>query len=106
MPHAQQASRKRIAGRCRVRPSNTIKGFGRGKYNGTFSSSGTSDTFSYTAGIDLDLTFRVSPFCITSGTMEVRRVVSTSAGGLDGLSDRGAKYTWTGCNTVTVAASL
>lgn len=82
----------------------TIVGQGRSAFSGSASSGGSSYTYEYTAGFDANLTYQASPYCITGGTLEIRRTLNgTSNAGSVPVHDAGAKYTWTGCGAVTVA---
>lgn len=86
--------------------ASTIKGNGRSTASGHYSGSGTTYDFQYTTGFDADLTYGTNPFCITSGTLEIRRTLNGSSNaGATPVHDAGAKYTWTGCNAVAVATS-
>jgi hypothetical protein len=83
-----------------------IKGDGRSTASGHYSGSGTTYDFQYTTGFDVDLSYGTNPFCITSGTLEVRRTLNSSSNaGVTPVHDAGAKYTWTGCGVVMVATS-
>jgi hypothetical protein len=82
----------------------TIVGQGRSAFSGSASSNGQSYSYQYTAGFDANLTYQASPYCITGGTLEIRRTLNgTSSSGSVPVHDAGAKYTWTGCGAVTVA---
>jgi hypothetical protein len=85
--------------------SSTIVGQGRSAFNGHLVSNGTTYDYQYTAGFDANLTYQSTPsFCITGGTLEIRRTLngSSNAGAVP-VHDAGAKYTWSGCGSVTVA---
>ena len=83
--------------------SSTIVGQGRSSFNGSASSNGTTYSYQYTAGFDANLTYQASPYCITGGTLEIRRTLNSSTNSQAiPVHDAGAKYTWTGCNQVTV----
>jgi len=82
----------------------TIVGQGRSAFSGSASANGQSYSYQYTAGFDANLTYQSSPYCITGGTLEIRRTLNgTSSSGSVPVHDAGAKYTWTGCGAVTVA---
>ncbi len=85
--------------------SSTIVGQGRSSFNGHYVSGSTTIDYQYTAGFDANLTYQSSPsYCITGGTLEIRRTLNSSSNAQAvPIRDAGAKYTWTGCNTVTVA---
>lgn len=82
----------------------TITGLGRSAYHYTGSYQNITYSYDYTAAMDLNLTFQRNPFCITGGTLEIRRVLnSTTNGSATPVHDSALKYTWTACNTYTVA---
>lgn len=82
----------------------TIVGQGRSAFTGHAASGSTTYDYQYTAGFDANLTYQASPYCITGGTLEIRRTLNgTSNAGAVPVHDAGAKYTWTGCGAVTVA---
>jgi hypothetical protein len=82
----------------------TIVGQGRSSFSGHASSGSTTYDYQYTAGFDANLTYQSSPYCITGGTLEIRRTLNgTSNAGAVPVHDAAAKYTWTGCGSVTVA---
>jgi hypothetical protein len=82
----------------------TITGLGRSAYHYSGSYQNITYSYDYTAAMDLNLTFQRNPFCITGGTLEIRRVVnSTTNGSVTPVHDSALKYTWTACNTYTVA---
>jgi hypothetical protein len=86
--------------------STSLKGLGRSTANGHLVSGGTTYDFQYTTGFDADLVYQTNPFCISGGTLEVRRTLNSSSNaGAAPVHDAGAKYTWTGCNVVQVATS-
>jgi hypothetical protein len=55
----------------------------------------------------VDLTWQPSPFCVTSGSVEVKRVWTDKPQGATGpaFADVGVKLTWSGCNAFQVAHS-
>jgi hypothetical protein len=82
----------------------TIVGQGRSAFSGHAASGSTTYDYQYTAGFDANLTYQASPYCITGGTLEIRRTLNgTSNAGAVPVHDAAAKYTWTGCGAVTVA---
>jgi len=82
----------------------TIVGQGRSSFNGHAASGSTTYDYQYTAGFDANLTYQTSPYCITGGTLEIRRTLNgTSNAGAVPVHDAAAKYTWSGCGSVTVA---
>ena len=60
--------------------ASTIVGQGRSAYHVTGAYNGTAITYDYTAAVDLNLAYAAQPFCITSGTLEIRRVVTSTSG--------------------------
>ncbi|HVP61563.1 MAG TPA: hypothetical protein VMT11_13445 [Myxococcaceae bacterium] len=85
--------------------STTIQGLGRSSFTGHLVSSGTTYDYQYTAGFDSNLTYQTtSSFCLSGGTLEIRRTLNsaTNASAIP-VHDAAAKYTWSGCGTVTVA---
>jgi hypothetical protein len=86
--------------------ASSIVGQGRSSFSGHVTSGTTTYDYQYTAGFDANLTYQTSPsYCVTSGTLEIRRTLNgTSNAGAVPVHDAGAKYTWNGCGSVTVAA--
>ena len=84
--------------------ASTIVGQGRSSFTGHVTSGSTTYDYQYTAGFDANLTYQASPYCITGGTLEIRRTLNgTSNAGAVPVHDAAAKYTWSGCGSVTVA---
>ncbi len=85
--------------------ASTIVGQGRSSFTGHLVNGSTTYDYQYTAGFDANLTYQSTPsFCITGGTLEVRRTLnSASNAGAIPVHDAAAKYTWSGCGSVTVA---
>ena len=82
---------------------NSVSDFG-----GTISSGGQSVNFGLATAAVVDLTYQSTPsFCVTSGTIEVKRVWTAKPNGASGaaFADAGIKLTWTGCNALTIAHS-
>ena len=86
--------------------ASTIVGQGRSSFNGHGTSGSVTYDYQYTSGFDANLTYQTSPsYCITGGTLEIRRTLNGSSNsGAVPVHDAGAKYTWTGCGAVSVAA--
>ena len=83
--------------------SSTITGQGRSTYHYTGNYQNINIAYDYIAAIDINLTYQTTPsFCINGGTLEIRRVVATSAGSATPVHDAALKFTWTGCNQYTV----
>jgi len=73
------------------------------------SASGSVNGQSFSIGVSsaviIDVTYQTTPTsCVTSGTVEVKRVWTQKPSGLN-VADAGVKITWTGCNMYTVAHS-
>jgi hypothetical protein len=83
----------------------TIIGQGRSSFTGHYTGSGYTVDYAYTSGFDSNLTYqRTSTFCLAGGTLEVRRTLnSTTNAQAAPVHDAGARYTWSGCGSVTVA---
>jgi hypothetical protein len=84
--------------------ATTITGQGRSAFTGHVVSGSTTYDYQYTAGFDANLTYQTSPsYCINGGTLEIRRTLNaTSNATAIPVHDAGIKFTWTGCNQVTV----
>ena len=84
--------------------ASTITGQGRSSFNGHVVSGSTTYDYQYTAGFDANLTYQTTPsFCINGGSLEIRRTLNaTSNASTIPVHDAGIKFTWTGCNQVTV----
>jgi hypothetical protein len=78
------------------------------EFGGNISGQGQSVSFGLATAAVVDLTYQSSPsFCVTSGTVEVKRVWTAKPNGASGaaFADAGIKLSWTGCNALTVAHS-
>lgn len=86
-----------------------VSGRARSDTQATFSGTGTpSMRFAYTTLADVDLDFVRDPFCVTGGTLELRRVWTERPPGMlttGEYADQGLLFTWQGCGTVLVAHS-
>ena len=81
----------------------TIAGQGRSEYVVHASGNGESIDLGQTTQFDANLTYDTTAgYCITGGTLEIRRSTVVSGSG-SGSFDGGVKFTWTGCGEVTVA---
>jgi hypothetical protein len=80
--------------------STTVKGKSLSEISGNVSGNGQSVSFGVDTAAMIDLTY--DPTCITSGTIEVKRVWSEKPNGASGpdFADVAVKLSWTGCNTV------
>lgn len=87
-----------------------VTGRARSDTQATFSGPSTpSMRFAYTTLADLDLDFARDPFCVTGGTLELRRVWTKRPAGAPTTgeyADQGLKFTWQGCGTVLVQHSI
>ena len=82
--------------------ATTIVGTGRSEYVVHASGNGESIEVGQTTGFDANLQYSSPQYCVTGGTLEVRRSTVVS-GSQSGSFDGGVKFTWTGCGVVTVA---
>ena len=85
--------------------STTVVGQGLSEISGSVSGQGQSVSFGLDTAAMVNLTY--SPTCVTSGTLEVKRVWSQRPQGATGpdFADVAVKLTWTGCNTIQVQHS-
>jgi hypothetical protein len=85
--------------------ATTIVGRARSDMSGSVTMDGQNFRFGATTIADLDLQYTADPaFCVTGGTLELRRVWTrrpTGATAAD-LPDEGVKFTWQGCGSVLV----
>ncbi len=89
--------------------ATTVAGRARSDTQATVSGGGSTVRVAYTTLADVDLDFVREPFCVTGGTLELRRVWTERSAGIptDGdYADQGLLFTWQGCGTVLVARSL
>lgn len=88
--------------------ASTIKGQATSDFGGSASGNGQSVSFGLSTAALIDLTYQTAPSsCVTSGTVEVKRVWTERPQGATGagFADAGVKIVWTGCETFTVAHS-
>jgi hypothetical protein len=88
--------------------ASKITGNGLFDIGGSISGNGQSANFGMATAAIVDLTYQSSPsFCVTSGSVEVKRVWTARPSGASAsqLKDAAVKITWTGCNAFTVAHS-
>jgi hypothetical protein len=86
----------------------TIKGNAASEFSGSVSAGGQSASFGFAVAVLFDLTYQTAPTaCVTSGTVEVRRVWTAKPQGASGsiFDDMGVKLIWNGCGTFQVAHS-
>lgn len=88
---------------------STIRGGARSDVAASGQGNGMTFRMGYTTLADLDLTYAPAPsFCVTGGTLEVRRVWTQRMAGMPTTgeyADQGAKLTWLGCGVVQIARS-
>jgi hypothetical protein len=82
--------------------ATTIVGSGRSEYVVHASGNGESIEVGQTTGFDANLQYSSPQYCVTGGTLEIRRSMVIS-GAQNASSDGGVKFTWTGCGSFTVA---
>jgi hypothetical protein len=88
--------------------ATTIKGHGTSDFAGNASGNGQSVSFGLSTAAVVDLTYQTAPsYCVTSGTVEVKRVWTQRPQGASGpeFADAGVKFSWTGCAAFSVAHS-
>lgn len=89
--------------------ATTIKGHGTSDFSGSASGNGQSASFGLSTAAVVDLTYQTAPaYCVTSGTVEVKRVWTERPQGASGpdFADAGVKISWTGCDAYAVAHSI
>jgi len=88
--------------------ATTIKGQGTSDFSGTASEFGQSASFGLATAAIVDVTYQTAPTsCVTSGTVEVKRVWTERPQGATGpdFADAGVKLSWTACGAFSVAHS-
>lgn len=86
----------------------TVTGQARSDTQATVTSGGMSVSAAYTTLADVALELQRDPFCVTGGTLELRRVWTKRPAGAPSTgeyADQGLRFTWQGCGTVLVAHS-
>jgi hypothetical protein len=88
--------------------ATTFDGAFENQFSVVATSQGTTNSLAVDESLTLDITFQGDPFCVTSGTLEAKRVWVTRPSGVpaDELPDRGAQVTWNSCNDVNIALSM
>lgn len=86
--------------------STTVKGDSLSEITGKVSGNGQTVDFGVSTAALVDLTYDAT--CVTSGTIEVKRVWSPRPNGATGpeFADVGVKLSWTGCDAVQVQHSI
>jgi hypothetical protein len=87
--------------------ASTLAGKVLTEVSGSASAGGRSESVAVSESVALDVTYTTAPACVTSGTLEAKRVWTHRPGGGSGAeyADRGALVTWTGCGIATIALS-
>jgi hypothetical protein len=85
--------------------STTVVGQALSEMSGSVSGQGQTVSFGLDTAAMVNLTYNQT--CVTSGTLEVKRVWSERPQGASGpdFADVAVKLTWTGCNTIQVQHS-
>jgi len=93
------------SGTLTVTPT-TVVGNSLSEISGSASGNGQSISFGLDTAAVVNLTYNAT--CVTSGTIEVKRVWSQRPNGATGpqFADVAVKLSWTGCNTVQVEHSM
>jgi hypothetical protein len=89
--------------------ATTVNGQARSDTSATVTGGGTTMSAAYTTLADVALELQRDPFCVTGGTLELRRVWTkrpAGAGSTGEYADQGLKFTWQGCGTVLVQHSI
>lgn len=89
--------------------ATSVTGRARSDTRASVTSSGATMVAAYTTLADLDLQFARDPFCVTGGTLELRRVWTERPMGMSATgpyADQGLRFTWQGCGSVLVQHSL
>jgi hypothetical protein len=84
--------------------STTVSGKSLSEISGNVSGNGQSVDFGVDTAAMIDLTYNQT--CITSGTIEVKRVWSEKPANSPEFADVAVKLSWTGCNTVQVQHAM
>jgi hypothetical protein len=87
----------------------TVKGNAVSDFSGSVSGNGQNVSFGFATAVLIDVTYQSTPtVCVTSGSVEVKRVWTARPNGASGglLADLGLKITWTACNSVLIAHSV
>jgi hypothetical protein len=88
--------------------ASKITGNGVFDVSGSVSGNGQTTNFGVATAAVVDLTYQSAPsFCVTAGSVEVKRVWTAKPAGATGpeFKDTAVKIVWTGCDTLTVAHS-
>ncbi len=89
--------------------STTFIGSSRSDVSGTVSGNGQTVSFAYSTSLDANLNYKTGPFCITDGTLELKRWWPVKPAGSDGnpfFDNQGIKFIWSGGSASTCATTL
>ena len=88
--------------------ADKLTGHSLSDFGGSVSAQGQTVSFGLATAAVVDLSFQTTPtFCVSSGSVEVKRVWTQKPQGASGpeFADAAVKITWTGCNSVQVSHS-
>jgi hypothetical protein len=85
--------------------ATTLTGNSRSDVTFSIAAQGMNMSGAYSNVADYDLQFVTGPFCVTGGTLELRRVWTKRPTGstTQDMPNQGIKFTWTGCGAATAA---
>ena len=89
--------------------ATTVNGQARSDTSATVTGGGTTMSAAYTTLADVALELQRDPFCVTGGTLELRRIWTKRPVGAPTTgeyADQGLRFTWQGCGTVLVQHSI
>ncbi len=89
--------------------ATTVTGQARSDTQATVTGNGATVSAAYTTLADVALDLQRDPFCVTGGTLELRRVWTQRPAGMPTTgeyADQGLRFTWQGCGTVLVQHSI
>lgn len=89
--------------------ATTVNGRARSDTSATVTGNGATVSAAYTTLADVALELQRDPFCVTGGTLELRRVWTQRPAGMPATgqyADQGLRFTWQGCGTVLVQHSI
>ncbi len=88
--------------------ASKITGSATSDVGGSANAQGQTINFGLATAAVIDLTYQTTPsYCVTAGTVEVKRVWTQRPNGATGnaFADVGVKLAWSGCNAVQVSHS-
>jgi hypothetical protein len=86
--------------------ASKVTGSTTSDFNGSISAPGQAVSFGLATAAVIDVTYQATPtYCVTAGTLEVKRVWTQKPQGASGtaFTDAAVKVGWTGCNAFQVA---